>query len=249
MNYDTECYVRLEGQAIAVRCGYRWPSMYLLKSESVPSVGKPKNVVTESYAETAGLKVWTPSDPVPEATEVKLRLCFLGEDRYDVMDSFVSYIYGKVFEWWDTTRMRKVRLLLKGETKPEEHFKGSIPYVETELSFHNVDGSASVPAYWTYSWNTPVAVTGSTDRRNKTVRLARDNGTSRSYSITSQFNWNMSAFPSLTNAQYGSMSAEAFSDRLEAFNGYVLDAMASAYTDFVGNVKDITDGCLVHEIS
>ena len=202
--------------------------MWLLKSEGVPSEGKPKNVVTESYAETAGLRVWTPATPVPEATGVKLRFCFLGEGRYDEMDSFTAYIYGKVFEWWDTTRMRLVRLLLDGETKPEEHFKGSIPYIETEFSFHNIDGKASVPRYWSYAWSAPVNVTGSTDKRNKTVSFDCENGATRSYTITSRFDWNNSAYPTLTNAQYGAMSSDAFSERLAAFSDYAVAAMESA---------------------
>lgn len=235
MNYDIQCYIMRNGETVARNTKAVWPDMWLLKSEDVLSLGKPKNIVTESYAEADGLKVWTPTSAKHEATDVKLTFCFIGENRYRQHDSFVSYIDGKVFIWWDSVRLHASRLLLVEKTKPRESFYGNVPYIETEITFKNIDGKSVEYHHWTYEWSEPVSETGTLYMRNKVVTFTRASGsTTKTYNFSAAFTYDGTSYALISDATLSAMSSENYAARLNAFNGYCMANMASTYEDFSG---------------
>ena len=208
MNYEIQCYIMRSGETTARNTKALWPDMWLLKSEDVLSLGKPKNIVTESYAEADGLRVWTPTTVRHEATDVKLTFCFIGANRYAQHDSFVSYIDGKTFLWWDSVRLHAAHLLLVEKTKPSESFYGNVPYITTEITFKNIDGKSVEYHHWAYDWSEPVSVTGTNKERNKVVTFTRaSSSTTKTYNFSAAFNWDNVAYALISDATLKVMSA------------------------------------------
>lgn len=250
MDYDIQAYVKREGDADAVNTKSLWPDMWLLESKNVAAYGKPKNVVTESFAETDGLRVWTPTAVAHEATDVTLTFCFLdgAANRYDAYDAFVAYVEGMVFEWWDTVRFRKERLLLTEKVEPKEHFHGDIPYIEAEFKFKNVDGKATdMRGYWLFGWSDQlcVKVEGMNNgmARRKTLAFTREDGESRTFSVLAAFG----GYTLINDATFAALSDAAYAARLAAFCAYAKATMADEYPDFEGMVGDVTAGAVVSD--
>lgn len=253
MNYDIQAYIKRDGETEAVNTKTLWPNMWLLVSENTLAYGKPKNIVTESYPEADGLKAWTPPTVTHEATDVKLTLCFIGEnaDMHDEYDSFVAYIDGKVFEWWDTVRFRKSRLLLTDKVEPGENYHGQIPYLQVDFKFKNVEGKpANQRGYWSYEWSEQrcVKVDGANNgwARRKTLTFTREDGESKSFAITAAFEWDR-GYALLNDSAFAALDSEAYAARLNAFEGYTLDWMASHYDDFAGMLAGVIDGASVQD--
>lgn len=252
MNYDIKAYIKRENEASGVEIHSLWPGMWLLKSENVTAYGKPKNIVTESYAETDGLKVWLPATLAREATDVTLTMCFLDEggDRYAQYDSFVAYISNHVFQWWDTVRRRRERLLLTEKTEPNENFHGGIPYLEAKFKFKNVDGKAeSVAGYWTFAWSEQlcVKVEGLNNgyARRKKLTFTREDDESKDFTVTAAFTYGGTTYPLVNDSTFAAMDAEDYTARLAAFCDYATAWMESHYTDFAGMVSSVGTGALV----
>lgn len=258
MNYDIQCYILKHGSSIATNVSDTFPGTYLLKSTDTVSYGKPKNIVTESYAEEDGLRVYTPSAVKREAVDVTLRFCFLDTesdgDRYDQYDAFAEFVSGCEFTWWDTVRMRKQSLVLLDKTDPEEHFSGNIPYLEADFKFKNVSGKPSAANHWTWLWRHTQYACARVDGMNTgyaryyilQFHRTSDN-TMKGYQLIRAFEYNNTAFTTITTTQLRDMSEEDYLYRLECFNGYVLSEMEGTYSDFKGNVKNIMDGAYVKD--
>lgn len=250
MNYDIQAYIKTD-DTDAVNTKALWPDMWLLKSENTLAYGKPKNIVTESYPETDGLKVWTPDTVTHDATDVKLTLCFIGEntDKHDEFDSFMAYIEGKVIEWWDTVRFRKNRLLLTDKVEPSENYHGQIPYLEVEFRFKNVDGkaAANMSGYWSYEWSQQVCVKveGANNgwARRKTLTFTREDDEDKTFTITAAFG----SYSLINDSTFASLDDTAYSQRLNAFEGYALGWMASNYDDFEGMITGVVNGAAVFD--
>ena len=251
MNYDIQAYIKTDDtDTDAVNTKTLWPNAWLLKSENTLAYGKPKNIVTESFPEADGLKVWTPQSVTHDATDVKLTLCFIGDsaDMHDEFDSFMAYIEGKVIEWWDTVRFRKNRLLLTDKVEPSENYHGQIPYLEVEFKFKNVDGKASDQrGYWQYEWSDQfcVKVEGANNgwARRKTLTFTREDDEDKTFAITAAFG----SYPLINDTTFASMGDAEYAQRLNAFESYALGWMASHYDDFAGMVTGVVNGASVFD--
>lgn len=108
------------------------------------SVGKPKNIYTENYAESSGLRTFHPTDNggevVHEATAIEFDLLFVGEDRRAVYDAFCAYIRAGRLFYWDTARLRKVWLVLLEAVEPTEDILKGVPYLRAPFKFSNLWG-------------------------------------------------------------------------------------------------------------
>lgn len=249
MNYDIQAFIMRSSETYAINTKSLWPNAWVLKTEDLIACGKPKNIVTESYAEADGLKVWTPTAVAHEATDVKITLCFIGETMYDEYDDFVQYVDGKVFKWWDSVRRRVATLLLLSQTKPNESFEGNVQYIEAEFTFKNVVGkpSASNDAFWVYEWGyesgefvcVKVYGTNNGKARSKALTFTRaSSGTTEDFDFCAAFTWDR-GYAALDDTDLQTMTASIYAERLTAFNGYVLDWMNTHYGDFAGMITDI----------
>ena len=117
-----------------------------LSCEGLEARGTIKDVITEEYAEQDGARSFHPSDLKDgggvhhEATEIKLRLLFMGDGRRNVYDSFREYVESSRILYWDTARHKKVFLLLKDATEPEDDTLKGMKYIIAEFSFVNLWG-------------------------------------------------------------------------------------------------------------
>lgn len=247
MNYDLQAYIKKDdGLSAAINTRSLWPGMYVLEAKGLADYGKPKNIVTESYADGHGLRHFEPADGVifRDATDVTLRLFFCddgGINRYVQYDSFIDYVKGCAVWYWDSVRKRKARLLFTEKCSPTENFHGQIEYIEAEVKFKNVDGYSVQTSEWSYSWSTPrCAKSGGSNTgiaRNKTIVFT--NGVdSVPYNITDAF----STYGTLTDYNFENMTDANYATRLNAFNSFVISDMTANHIDFAGGISDITDG-------
>lgn len=114
--------------------------------DGLETVGKVKNLETESYAEADGSRVWHPSDEsvgaTCEATTVILNLVFVGKERRTTLDLFRELAYSGRLLYWDTARLKKACLVLRDEQTAEKDTLKGLEYVDVKFKFVNVWGRA-----------------------------------------------------------------------------------------------------------
>lgn len=123
-----------------------FPGLHYCSCKGLEAVGKAKNIYTESYPESSGLRVYHPSDRaqevVNEATDIELELLFTGEDRRQTLSSFRAAIENGRLFYWDTARNKKVWLVLTDATDPkEDNIKGG-KYILITFKFKNLWGKS-----------------------------------------------------------------------------------------------------------
>lgn len=107
--------------------------------------GKPKNIYTESYAETEDLRIFLPESVVRENTDLEFVFAFRGKGRRDIYDMFCDWVTGHKIRYWDTCRMRQVDMVLLEATEPsDDYLYGSDPYITATFKFKNLKGSAEI---------------------------------------------------------------------------------------------------------
>lgn len=116
-----------------------YPGLRYLSCEGLETIGKVKNIETESYAESDSLRVWHPSDnnlaTTHEATDVTLNLVFLGSTRRNTLRKFRELIYSGRLFYMDTARHLRALLVLQEEqTVTEDSLKG-IGYIQQGFKF------------------------------------------------------------------------------------------------------------------
>lgn len=248
MNYDIQCYLQKDdGVSAAINTKTLCQGMYVLEAKGLADYGKPKNIVTESYAEGDGLKVYIPSDGVikREATDVSLKLLFIDEGgvgRYQQYDTFIGYMDSNLVWYWDSVRKRKARLLLVEKSSPEENFKGNLPYIEATVKFKNVDGYSEQLGRWSYSWSKLVCVqvdghsNGIARRYELNISLG---DVSEDFSILDAFGTQ----EAISSSDLANMSDSSYIQRLSSFSDYVYGYMsAEGYIDFSDDLPSITEG-------
>lgn len=122
-----------------------FPGLKYILCDGLSDIGEVKNIYTEEYAESDGLRVYHPSDRgftvAHAATDVELVVAFTGDDRRDVYESFVSFIESGRTLYWDNARNRQVLLLFNASSEPEEDtLKGGDKYIKVSFKFKNVWG-------------------------------------------------------------------------------------------------------------
>lgn len=248
MNYDIQCYLQKDdGVSAAINTKSLCQGMYVLEAKGLADYGKPKNIVTESYAEGDGLRVYIPSDGVikREATDVSLKLLFIDEGgvgRYEQYDTFIDYMKSDLVWYWDSVRKRKARLLLVEKSSPEENFKGRLPYIEATVKFKNVDGFTEQLERWSYSWSGLVCVkvdglnNGQARKTDLNVSLG---DVSFDFSILDDFG----SQSAISSSDLGNLSDSNYMSRLSLFSEYVYGFMANeGYIDFSGDIVSIYEG-------
>lgn len=250
MNYDIQCYLQKDdGVSAAINTKTLCQGMYVLEAKGLADYGKPKNIVTESYAEGDGLKVYIPSDGVikREATDVSLKLLFIDEGgvgRYQQYDTFIAYMKSNIVFYWDSVRKRKARLLLVEKSSPEENFKGSLPYIEATVKFKNVDGYSEQLERWVGTWSKPVCVR--VDGNNNGKARNKEYAVSIGSTSVPTFNF-MGAFGThaalADNAALADLSASDYNTRLNDFITYVYGYMSeNGYVDFIDDIPSFIEG-------
>jgi hypothetical protein len=111
------------------------------KIDGIETIGVPKNVYSESFADADRLRVYVPSVVKHKETVVTLTLFFLGERRQEVLDNFNAYITNKFHRYWDTARNKWFAFYIKDELKPAESMRyGSTPYLRMDYKLVNIFG-------------------------------------------------------------------------------------------------------------
>ena len=112
--------------------------------KGLSSVGKPKNIYTENYAEQDGFRTFFPGDTngavVHEATNIELDLIFLGENRRSTYDAFCTYVESNRLYYWDTARYKKVWLALIEAVEPTDDVLKGERYIRATFKFTNLWG-------------------------------------------------------------------------------------------------------------
>ena len=109
--------------------------------QGLNTIGKAKNIYTETYSDADGTRVFVPDEITNETTKVILTIVFVGDDRFDVRDRFNDYIRHGFHKYWDTARKRSFVFYVDGELPiGEEKWYGSKPYLSCEYTLNNING-------------------------------------------------------------------------------------------------------------
>lgn len=115
------------------------------KCVGLNTIGKVKNIYTETYSDADRLRVYMPTDVKNEETVVTLTLVFVGEKRNEVRDKFNEYIRNGFHKYWDTARYKEFVFFIKDELPiGEEMWYGSKPYLRCEYKLQNVKGKTKI---------------------------------------------------------------------------------------------------------
>ena len=120
----------------------RFDGLKYSKCDGLNSKGKRKDVHIEKYADSPEVRVWLGSDgPIREATDITFTFYFIGDSRQSVYESFIEYISNGKIHYWDTVRNKEAFMVLADQVKPKEDvYKGSTPYILSEVKFQNLWG-------------------------------------------------------------------------------------------------------------
>lgn len=116
-----------------------------IKCVGLNSIGKVKNIYTETYSDADRLRVFMPQEVKNEETVVTLILVFVGEKRNEVRDNFNEYIRQGFHKYWDTARNKEFVFFVQDELPiGEEMWHGSKPYLKCEYKLRNVKGKTTI---------------------------------------------------------------------------------------------------------
>lgn len=107
------------------------------------TIGKPRTY-TESYADSDRLRSYIPETTLSEATDVKLTLYFMGENRHATFDEFNEFILGGYRKYWDTARNKAFDFFVKDKVEiSDEKWYWSKPYFEVTYTLQNLNGKTT----------------------------------------------------------------------------------------------------------
>lgn len=111
------------------------------KLDGIYTIGKPKNIYTEKYADGDKLRVFTPKFASNDATTLTLTLYFFGENRNRVYENLMYELRQGVHRYWDTARKCWFDFILLDAVKPtdENWYKGK-SYFKVDLKMQNIYG-------------------------------------------------------------------------------------------------------------
>lgn len=111
------------------------------KIDGIEAIGAPKNVYSESFADSDRLRVYAPKDVKHKETTVTLTLYFVGENRFKGLYAFNEYIKGGFHRYWDNARNKWFAFYIKDELKPADSmWYGSTPYLKMDYKLVNIFG-------------------------------------------------------------------------------------------------------------
>lgn len=145
---DDGTYQFVEGTKKSLEDDYE--GLKYSKLDGISTIGKPKNVYTEKYADGDKLRVYMPKFLTHDATTLTLTLYFFGENRNRIYEYFIHELRQSVHRYWDTARKCWFDFVLLDETKAtdENWYKGQ-PYFKVDLKMQNIYGETYfVPDDW-----------------------------------------------------------------------------------------------------
>lgn len=121
--------------------------LHYVKCNGLDSYGKPKNIYTETFAETSELRVFMPEKIARENTDIEFEFVFDGDKRRDVYHEFVAWLSVdnlKKLKYWDTLRNRELEMILMESVEPDEdELYGSHPFIRVPFKFKNIKGETT----------------------------------------------------------------------------------------------------------
>lgn len=126
----------------------QFSGLLYMSAEGMNDIGKPKNIYTESYAESDALSVYLPQDSgyANEATKITMHFLVVGDasTRQTTIKNFFDYIRVGVHKYWDNARNLNLYFIVTDELKvSDERWHGSTPYVELVVTLQNINGRTS----------------------------------------------------------------------------------------------------------
>lgn len=111
------------------------------KCDGLNALGEHR-VYTEEFADENRSLVYMSEEPIYKATEIKLTLFFVGEDRQKTFHEFNNFISNGFHSYWDTARNRKFVFYSQKAIAPSnDKYSGSNPYIEVTYTLNNVLGT------------------------------------------------------------------------------------------------------------
>lgn len=119
-----------------------FPSLRMKSVSGLLEKGDLKNLVTEDYAESSELRVYIPNEVTNKKTSITLEIAFIGANASTDFDNFYNFINGKVIEYWDTYRKKKVpkMILNKKLKKVKDKRRGDSTIIIYKYTFLNLSG-------------------------------------------------------------------------------------------------------------
>lgn len=115
--------------------------MVIRSVNGLSSLGAPKNIYKETFAEDSEVRVYMPEVTERESTEVTIRASFRKSTRRDSYDEFCDYISNGKIKYWDSVRNRLVYLILDSSIELDDDFlTGNDPFMTVEFKFMNLFG-------------------------------------------------------------------------------------------------------------
>lgn len=118
--------------------------LFYCSCDGLETVGRVKNIYTESYVEQSGVRVYHPSDnnkvATYEATRVELELFFSGTEARKTLHEFRRFVLSSRVYFWDTARHKKVWLILQEESAPTEDSIKNDKFIRMTFTFSNIWG-------------------------------------------------------------------------------------------------------------
>lgn len=122
-----------------------WRTLLYRKCTGLEDVGKPKNIYTETYADSDVTRTDFPDTITYEATTITLNLIVKrensvidGDNDLKTVVDMLQFTTPTVF--WDTVRNKMaIMALLNAAEAKEDTYKG-MKYLEVELKFNNLMG-------------------------------------------------------------------------------------------------------------
>lgn len=119
--------------------------LYYRKCTGLEDMGKPKNIYTETYADSNTVRVDFPNTITREATTITLDLVLkraqdVSSGDNDLREIVDLFAYSTPVVFWDNVRQKMaVMTLLNSAEVKEDNYKG-MKYLEVELKFNNLMG-------------------------------------------------------------------------------------------------------------
>lgn len=134
-------YMKKEADETWINIESTYTGLRYKECKGLEDKGKPKNIYTESYADSDTLRVYMPDVVLRESTTITFSFVFVGENRKSVYESFFAYVSNGKLYYYDTARKKKAYMILKEAlTITEDVYKGSTPYMIVDFKFTNLWG-------------------------------------------------------------------------------------------------------------
>lgn len=115
--------------------GLKYSSM-----SGIETIGKAKNIATETFADSNRVKVYVPENITNEATKITFKCYFIGDNCMQVFDAFNEYIRKGFHRYWDTARNKWFAFYCDDEIKASTHNWKGEDYIEVSYSLSNIFG-------------------------------------------------------------------------------------------------------------